>query len=331
MQDLIYYPGFEIQNPDWLKFALLYLDKLNPIIPKTGDQYLSSLFQRLKDETDLIEMHRPRDDEGFRATLDAIEEIEKVLSNPYRYAEVFHREDVDQIWKDSTSWRATLFRDKYTGVFEKFCIQNKLGKPCQNGLQLHRDVLWIYMTILSQVIADARGISAITDNPFLDKFSIFARKANVTDEHVVEAAQCVLNLKLPANLSSLSLEDIIRHRNRSGFREKQKAFHLELNNFLSSVEAGNLERFSESPDNILKDFADDILLLSTGVLSFGAGVWVAVQSPLTVGVGVAMIAQGLDQTANRYVSIKSTWKNTKSKRFARRYLSDLSTLKPAHF
>ena len=38
MEELIYYPGFEVSNEDWLKFALLYLDKLNPIIPESGEK-----------------------------------------------------------------------------------------------------------------------------------------------------------------------------------------------------------------------------------------------------------------------------------------------------
>lgn len=33
MKELLYYPGFEIKNETWLKFALLYLDHISPIIP----------------------------------------------------------------------------------------------------------------------------------------------------------------------------------------------------------------------------------------------------------------------------------------------------------
>jgi hypothetical protein len=39
--ELIYYPGFEVQNPDWLKLALLYIDRLDPIIPVSDDKYLT--------------------------------------------------------------------------------------------------------------------------------------------------------------------------------------------------------------------------------------------------------------------------------------------------
>ena len=33
MKSMVYYPGFEVQNEKWLKFALLYFEELRPIIP----------------------------------------------------------------------------------------------------------------------------------------------------------------------------------------------------------------------------------------------------------------------------------------------------------
>ena len=33
MKELLYYPGFEVKDETWLKFALLYLDHISPIIP----------------------------------------------------------------------------------------------------------------------------------------------------------------------------------------------------------------------------------------------------------------------------------------------------------
>lgn len=330
MEELIYYPGFEVQNPDWLKFALLYLDKLDPIIPNTGDKYLSSSFQKLRDETDLIQVYRPDYDEGYFATLDAIDHVEKVLKNPDRYEKIFGRKDIDQVWKNSSNWKAKLFQEKYSHEWEDFCLQNKLGQRNRVGFSLHRDIMLLYMTILSQAIADSRGVSPITDYPMLDKFSILTRKANPVDQDVIKTAQCVLNLKLPANLSNVSIEDVIRHRNKAGFREKQKAFQLELSNFLSSVEAGEPERFSNSLGNLWSDFSEDILQVGTGTIAFGIGIWVLLQAPIAVGEAAKEIAGGVSLVVGASVAIGNTWKNTRSQRFARRFLSDLSALKPVN-
>ena len=66
MKDLIFYPGFEFSDTTWVKFALLYINKLNPIIPTTGESYLSDSFKQILDETDLIHFHRPTFDEGMK-------------------------------------------------------------------------------------------------------------------------------------------------------------------------------------------------------------------------------------------------------------------------
>ena len=45
MRSMIYYPGFEVQKDEWLKFALLYFEELRPIIPYmsvSDDKYLST-------------------------------------------------------------------------------------------------------------------------------------------------------------------------------------------------------------------------------------------------------------------------------------------------
>ena len=62
MKDMIYYPGFETRDENWLKFALLYFDTLRPIIPYTiysEKRYLSDTFQYVMGETDLIKPYRP--------------------------------------------------------------------------------------------------------------------------------------------------------------------------------------------------------------------------------------------------------------------------------
>ena len=37
----MYYPNFEIQDQNFLKFALLYIDEISPIIPENARETLS--------------------------------------------------------------------------------------------------------------------------------------------------------------------------------------------------------------------------------------------------------------------------------------------------
>lgn len=64
---MLYYPGFEVKDINWLKFALLYLDDLRPIIPQipyTRENYLDSLTLKIMDSTDLIREYCPDYKEG---------------------------------------------------------------------------------------------------------------------------------------------------------------------------------------------------------------------------------------------------------------------------
>jgi len=47
MKDLIYYPTFEPRDLNWIKYALIYIDKFSPIIPDPGKTELSELYWTL--------------------------------------------------------------------------------------------------------------------------------------------------------------------------------------------------------------------------------------------------------------------------------------------
>lgn len=66
MKELLYYPGFEVKDETWLKFALLYLDHISPIIPyihAPEESYLTPTFMNVKEHSDLIRIKRPLPDD----------------------------------------------------------------------------------------------------------------------------------------------------------------------------------------------------------------------------------------------------------------------------
>jgi len=274
MDRLIYYPGFEISDAEWTKFALLYLDTLSPIIPVAGDMYLSESFRKLRDETDLIDVHRPDYDEGYRATLDALDQVEKILMHPERYEPIFKRRELVSTWRRPESHKIELFQDKYTDDWEHFCVSKKLATRSSRGIYISKDLTDVYMTILAQAIADSKGASVITDQRSLDAYSVFIRKTDHPDHDVLHTAQSVLELKLPRNIRDLSLDAVIRHRNRPGFREKQRAFRRALDEFLSDAESGGAseKKFLTSLGSTWSDLSDDVLKVGTGTVTFGLGV-----------------------------------------------------------
>lgn len=327
MNELIYYPSFEIYDNNWLKFALLYIDKLKPIIPYDGDRFVSDHTRHIYDSTDLFEIHRPEFEEGYNATLDAIEAIEKLLANPEYYNPIFHTSQIDEVLKSERLFNYTLFQDKYTKIFSNFVIENNLGIRTNEGLKISKQLGLLYMTILAQAISDTQGISPITNIKELDRFSIFTRHKNIISNNKITIAENTIKLKLPNNLSAINIEDIINLRNKKDFKTKLRAFHQGLDSYLSNENINHSEEnFIESHKYIYDEFSSELLQLGFGLASFGIGVWMTTTSPETE---TAEIAQKLIEVGSFSlggISISNSWQNTKPRRFCKKYLADLASL-----
>ena len=330
MKELIYYPGFETQNIDWLKFSLLYVDKLNPIIPHSGDKFLSEQFQVLTNETDLLRIYRPKYKEGERATLSAIDITESILRNPEHYSRIFRNSDITKIWKNPLHHDYTLFEEKFTGHWKNFCLGNGLGTETDLGIQVPKDLGYVYMTVLAQVIADEKGISPITDHRNFDRFSIATRQTNNTNAKT-KIAQGIIQLKLPSNISQISLADVIKFRNRESYKSQLKAFHSELDKYWGKIEAGSTEQdFVTSFDKIWSDFTGNVVKLGLDTMKFGLGVWILANSPSISTeefLKNVVITGASSLVVSPIIGFKNTWDKTKSERYTRKYLSDLTTLK----
>lgn len=329
MEKLIYYPGFEVKDPDWLKFALLYINELNPIIPFTGDNFLTDLHHRLSEETDLINPHRPNYEEGNNATFDAIDIADKIVRNPMRYLRLFGTSKIIEKWRQPENHDFTLFEDKYTHEWEQFCRKEKFSTRSNYGIKLPKDLGLIYMTLLAQAVADARGISPITDYSELDRFSILIRRPSFPIQKKMQTAKGIINLKLPTNLQSIEIDKIIRVRNKPQFKKGLKSFHQELNNFLTNIEDGESAfDFVKSYERIWSDFSDEIVQFGTGVSTFGLGVWILINSSdiTTAKYLKEVVSAGAALSIGSIISIRNAWKKTQAKRFTRKYLADLKKI-----
>lgn len=330
MKEPIYYPGFQVGDVDWLKFALLYLQALSPIIPVSGDLYLDESYRRLVGETDLIVPYRPGIEEGANATRDALDELERILRHPERYAGVFGQRDIVEAWRRPDRHTATLFAEKYTYAWERFCLRERLASESDLGLTMPEQLAALYMTTLAHAISDLRGLPAITDQPSLDHLAIAMHRANANLWRPAKTAQAIIQLRLPADLSQIGLGQVIQHRNRSGFRERQQAFHSQLDAFLSGVEGdADPAQFADTLGGSWADFGDEVAQVGAGAASVALGVWLVLQSPsASVGDALKELVGGIGFTVSGIVSVRNAWKHTRSKGHTRKFLADLRRLSP---
>lgn len=169
MNELLYYPGFEIKNEKWLKFALLYLDHIRPIIPymcKPYDTYFSKTFLKISQETDLIQIERPEHSDTQQAGYKAICDLEgelNYLSRSRHYKQM--GTDPLQRWRmtEKQSRYFTLYDGKYDETFFDYCIDEKLGEKTKEGLLLSSDVAEFYMSCLAEAVSMRTGLEMISN------------------------------------------------------------------------------------------------------------------------------------------------------------------------
>jgi hypothetical protein len=328
MEEAIYYPGFEIGDENWLKFALLYVDKLFPIIPPEADHHLSDAYRRLRNETDLICPHRPDYTEGQAATLDAISEIETISRHPQNYAGIFSSPDITQNWRSKENWQYTLFEQKFTPAWMDYCVREGFGKRIPEGLVLDRSLGLLYMSILAQAVSESRELPSLTDNAEMDKISIVTRGAKPVTPKSIRVGKGLIELRLPANLSGIPLEKIIKHRATGGFKTKLHAFHKELGQYIKAVEDGIADGdFFETRGNLLKDFSDELVKVAAESVPWIISVHVALSTLAGAPETVTVLADMGVLAVNSVIGFRENWEHTRSKHFTRKYLVDLENLR----
>lgn len=272
MRTMIYFPGFEVKNENWLKFALLYFDTLRPIIPYTicsEKMYLSDTFQYVMGETDLIKPYRPDYEEGFCASILACEEFEKFLSRPEIYGAYFYESRSGshiQRWRNHNYQDCTLFEGKYSQTFFTFCIDNEIATPCQEGIHISNDLAFVYMSLLADIISKQHKYEMITDVQKYSQYLINKDLAISRENHNrISVAQNNIEFSLPADLDHIPLERFVQLRKDCDFNAARKAYMSQLEQLIMHQENGNYFSLED-----LLSYKKDFVKIGQRVFSFTA-------------------------------------------------------------
>ena len=245
MKDMIYYPGFETRDENWLKFALLYFDTLSPIIPYTicsEGMYLSDTFQYVMGETDLIKPYQPEYEEGFHASVLACEEFEKFLLHPERYSTYFCGSKSGAHiarWKNYNYQDCTLFSEKYSQMFFDFCIGNDIATPCREGIRISNDLAFVYMSIFADIISKRHEYEMITDVQKYSRYLISKDlAASRENQKAIKVAKNNIEFSLPADLKYIPIEQFVQLRKDRRFNAARKAYMLQIEQLVAHQERG---------------------------------------------------------------------------------------------
>ncbi|TKG98414.1 hypothetical protein FC682_26465 [Peribacillus simplex] len=281
MKETLYYPGFEIQDETWLKFALLYMEEINTIVPTEAEFILSSDYKLVEKETNLLKKYPPKWDETNRATRKVIDIITQYLNNPKKIIKNLGEIDIVKVWRQTENQNYELFEAKFSHDFAHFCSEYGFSQPSKNGILIPSQLATTYMGVLAHNIGKKRDMSIITDIEHEEEIVSLSDDL-WTYNNDLEEMQYIKNyfsLVLPVNLKDIPIGKIIDLRNQEDFQKNLKAFHFALSqlSLISDNKLTNLS-FKEITENIewsLKGLKADISNLGSTLLITSLGILLA--------------------------------------------------------
>ena len=336
MRDMVYFPGFEVQNENWLKFALLYFDTLRPIIPCTcysKEKYLSDTFLHVMGETDLIKPYQPDYEEGSYASILACEEFEKFLSHPEIYGVYFYGSKSGshiEKWKNHNYQDCTLFNGKYSQTFFDFCTDNKIATPCQEGIRISNDLAFVYMSLLADVISKQHEYEMITD---IQKYSQYLINKDLTvsreNQNRIRVAKNNIEFSLPADLSHIPLERFVQLRKEHSFNAARKAYMAQIEQLIVHQENGDYFSLED-----LLSYKKDLVKIGQQSFAFTASAIVSCFSFYSLfNDNQNAIVPALASAVMDGIAVKDAFSNLpqhvdsiKEKHSARKYVTTIETL-----
>ncbi|ULT59581.1 hypothetical protein L1999_14095 [Neobacillus drentensis] len=330
MKKTLYYPGFEIQDETWLKFALLYMDEISTIVPYEAEYILSEDYKLVHDETNLLKKHPPESFEAIRTTRKVIESLSQYLKNPKKIIKNLGEIDVVNLWRQSHNQNYELFETKFSHEFAQFCKDWGFSQPSQNGILIPSQLATTYMGVLAHNIGDRHDMSIITDIRHEDEIISFFDDLWTYNQDLEELHHLkkYLSLVLPVDLEDIPIGKIIDLRNQEDFQKNLKAFHFSLQQ-LSSISDKKLTdlSFKDITENIewsLKELRADIITLSSGLLNTSLAIFLAFNDG---GKALEIINEGL-AFVPAAVSAGQLYNNIKSnkRKMATKYLTDLRNI-----
>lgn len=327
MNKLLYYPYFEIQDENFLKFALLYIDEIRPIIPESASGSLSVPMQSIIEHTDLINPYDPEYFDGLYASGEAVQYLETNFTN----------QELDRVRMGNVRARfmCTLYSEKYTNKFEEFCIENQLGQRCNEGITVHRDIAYIYMSMLAETISRETELDMVTDvmkyaYPTLQR-PLRTQRRNM---EMLNTIQTEIQFQVPADMRKIPLERFIELRADNRFEEARRSFVTELNRVLDNGDIQNtdLRDLMECKKEIYSLIWNLLPPCGAVILSVCSFINMTTSDDIRLDfwnfVGNAAIALPALRNRDNFDLVEEFKRRVEGKRLARKYLAKLEQLRP---
>lgn len=319
----LYYPYINFHDHNWLKFAALYYDGIDRIVPNDDLLEEVDLIERINDsatsvETLFVRNIRPTKYVDLIAK-EFIEYAKEELSDENKRSEIFQR--VSRFVKPTDTY--TIHIDKMgRELLEELPRLNlpvrKLSFEFEDWLEFDSVTGALYMSRLANCIATQKSLPIVCDDPNFQSIVREAQKEKITTDLSETLASMVIQSVIPKNIEAITAKQIITFRN--DFKDERQQFFLNINALVKDLyqiqdeqslrdalhfQKDTIERATKDIEGIYKSLKIDtrLTLMAISIPSFASELgWVVASA------GVVAVAAG--KLALKGIEYKKTKRNS---------------------
>ncbi|MDM5070028.1 hypothetical protein OB952_22115 [Aeromonas salmonicida] len=239
MKTYIYYPGMEVRDELWLKFALLYLERLAFVFTISEKSGLTTLLSTLEQRTDLL-AERPEPAFFADITPQLESQLGGLVAPDFARHKVFGNRDLITRWRQSANHDCFCPTQAGLERLHGFCLAHGFASQDEGGIKMARRFANLLSMRLAREWALANEGALITDHDYLDRL-LHLLESRYHNRGGQDCFHLEIPLQVPTHLSEISFEELIALRARSGFRQQLAEFHQALDAMLTMLGSGYAE------------------------------------------------------------------------------------------
>ncbi|MDX7824367.1 hypothetical protein SJT38_14800 [Aeromonas caviae] len=239
MKTHIYYPGMEVRDELWLKFALLYLERLAFVFTVSEKSGLTALLETLRQQTDLL-AEPPRPAFFAHITPQVESQIAGLVAPDFVRHKVFGNRELIARWRSAPNHDCFCPAQAGLERLHGFCLTHGFATQDEGGIRMARRFANLLSMRLAREWALANDGALITDHDYLDRL-LHLLESRYHNRGGQDCFHLEIPLQVPTHLADIPFAELIALRGRSGFRQQLAEFHQALDALLAMLGSGYAE------------------------------------------------------------------------------------------
>jgi hypothetical protein len=303
----LYYPHINFRDQNWLKFAALYYDGIDRIVPNDNLIEEVDLIERINDtatsnETLFVRSVRPNQYVDQIAH-EFIQYVKTELTDEKKRNEIFRK--VSRFVKPTDTYAihiTKMGRELLEELPRLNLPVKKISHEFEDWIEFDSITGALYMSRLANCIATNKSLPIVSDDPNFQFIVREAQRERVTNDISETLASMVIQSVVPKNIEAISTKQIIEFRNN--YKDERQQFYSNINELVKDLyqiqdeqslkdalnfRKDKIDRATKDIEGVYKSLKIDtgLTLMALSIPSFVSGLGWAV-----AGAGLVAIAAG---------------------------------------